>query len=63
MSETKIETERRKRQKGREEAHRAIAYIRAPIMHLKTVKCNQNCVIATLADLEVFNNPESQVRR
>ncbi|XP_035249821.1 calcipressin-1-like isoform X2 [Anguilla anguilla] len=29
-------------------------------MHLKTVKCNQNCVIATLADLEVFNNPVSQ---
>ncbi|KAJ8255795.1 hypothetical protein COCON_G00196590 [Conger conger] len=29
-------------------------------MHLKTVKCNQNCVIVTLADLEVFSNPESQ---
>ncbi|KAJ8350956.1 hypothetical protein SKAU_G00260860 [Synaphobranchus kaupii] len=29
-------------------------------MHLKTVKCSQNCLIATLADLEVFSTPESQ---
>ncbi|KAJ8253212.1 hypothetical protein GJAV_G00210340 [Gymnothorax javanicus] len=29
-------------------------------MHLKTENCSQNCLIATLADLEVFNSSESQ---
>ncbi|KAI1899716.1 hypothetical protein AGOR_G00064630 [Albula goreensis] len=29
-------------------------------MHLKTMKCNHFCLIASLADLDVFSKPEAQ---
>jgi len=35
---------------------------RASIMHLKTMKCNPFCLIASLEDLDMFNRPEERVR-
>lgn len=33
----------------------------ASIMHLKTMKCNRFCLIASLEDLDMFNRPEARV--
>lgn len=32
------------------------------IMHIKTTKCNHFCLVASVTNQEVFNNPEAQVR-
>lgn len=34
-----------------------------PIMHLKTTKCNAFCLVASVTSQEVFDRPESRVRR
>lgn len=34
-----------------------------PIMHLKTIKCNAFCLVASVTNQEVFDRPESRVRR
>lgn len=35
---------------------------RASVMHLKTMKCNPFCLIASLEDPDMFNRPEERVR-
>ncbi len=35
---------------------------RASVMHLKTMKCNPFCLIASLEDPDMFNRPEQRVR-
>lgn len=31
-------------------------------MHIKTTKCNHFCLVASVANQEVFNRPEAQVK-
>lgn len=32
-------------------------------MHIKTTKCNRFCLVASVANQEVFNRPEAQVKK